>query len=227
MEQTQAAAPSQPRVDPRALTPPTAGAERTANLLVLLVVALALGLGWGLKVYVQNRTATFSDPAVTFVYPVTWVTDQDDDGNPMVRNPQSGPTLFNDRLIVIHGAAPKSGLPGSSPLADAASAWALRRATALSTFRNLATLDRDPTTDQPLTVAGQPAIRVDYAYVTEPGTSLGQPGVPIVVRGSDYVTLNGDQVTVLSGQATADHWLTFESQLKKIIAGATASQGGS
>ena len=227
MEQTQAAATSRPRIDPRALTPPTARAERTANLLVLLVVALALGLGWGLKVYVENRTATYSDPTMAFVYPVTWVTDQDDDGNPMLRDPQSGPTLFNDRLVVIHAAAPRSTLPGSSPLAETATAWALKRATALSTFRNLATLDRDPNTDQPLTVAGQPAIRVDYAYVAEPGTGLGQPGVPIVVRGSDYVTLNGDQLTVLSGQASADHWQAFEPQLKKIIAGAIASQGGS
>lgn len=224
MQQTQAATP---RIDPRALTPPTASAERTANLLVLIVVALALGLGWGLKVYVDSRTAIFSDPVLAFAYPATWVTDQDDDANPMVRNPHSGPTLFNSRLAVIHSAAPKSPLPDGSPLADAATAWALKRSTALSTFRNLATLDRDPATDQPLTLAGQPAIRVDYAYVADPGTALGQPGIPIVVRGSDYVTLIGDQLTVLSGQASADSWQAFEPQLRKIVAGATASQGGS
>ena len=227
MEQTQAAATDQPRIDPRALTPPTAGAERAANLLVLFVVALALGLGWGLKFYVENRMATYSDPAVTFSYPATWVTDKDEDDYPMVRDPKSGRTLFNDRLVVIHTAAPKSNLPTGSPLADAATSWALKRATALTTFRNLATLDRDPVTDKPLTVAGQPAIRVDYAYVAEPGTALGQPGLPIVVRGSDFVTLNGDQLTVLSGQASAEQWQAFEPQLQKIIAGVKASQGGS
>lgn len=227
MEQTQAAATSAPRIDPRALTPPTPAAERTANLLVLIVVALAVGLGWGLKIYVENRSATFSDPTVTFAYPATWVADKDDDDNPMVRDPEGGPTLFNNRLVVIHTAAPKSGLPGSSPLADAAAAWSLKRATALSTFRNLATLDRDPETDEPITVAGQPAIRVDYAYVADPGAALGQSGVPLVVRGSDYVLLNGDQLTVLAGQASSDHWLAFEPQLRKIIAGVKASQGGS
>jgi hypothetical protein len=226
MEQTQAAATGQLRIDPRALTPPTAAAERAANLLVLVVVALALGLGWGLKVFVENRTAIYNDPTLTFGYPATWVTDTDDDDNPMVRDAKSGSTLFNNRLVVVHTAAPKSGLPDGSPLADAATSWALKRANALSTFRNLATLDRDPVTDQPLTIAGQPAIRVDYAYVAEPGTALGQLGVPIVVRGSDFVTLNGDQLTVLSGQASADQWQAFEPQLHKIIAGVKASEGG-
>ncbi len=224
MEQTPAATP---RIDPRALTPPTASAERAANLLVLLIVALALGLGWGLKVYVEGRTTTYSDSFLAFAYPATWVADQDDDANPMLRDPNSGPTLFNNRLVVVHSAAPKGTVPDGSPLADAATAWALKRSIALSTFRNLATLDRDPITDQPLTVAGQPAIRVDYAYVAEPGTALGQPGLPIVVRGSDTVLLDGDQMTVLSGQASADSWQTFEPQLRKIIAGVTAPQGGS
>jgi hypothetical protein len=227
MEQTHTAAAGQPRIDHRALTPPTAGAERAANLLVLLVLALALGLGWGLKVYVESRSATFSDQTVTFPYPATWVLDRDDDDNPMVRDPNAGPALFTNRLVVIHSPAPKSTLPGSSPLADAATAWSLKRAIALSTFRNLATLDRDPTTDQPLTVAGQPAIRIDYAYVAEPGAALGQTGQPIVVRGSDYVVLNGDQLTVLSGQANAEQWQAFERQLHKIIAGVQPAQGGS
>ena len=225
MEPTQAAA-GQPGIDPRALTPPTAGAERAANLLVLLVVALALGLGWELKFFVENRTAIYSDPTLTFSYPVTWVMDKDDDDNPMVRDPKSGSAIFNNRLVVVHSAVSKNSLPAGSPLADAVTSWALKRANALSTFRNLATLDRDPVTDQPLTIAGQPAIRVDYAYVAEPGTALGQPGVPIVVRGSDFVTLNGDQLTVLSGQASADQWQAFEPQLRKIIAGVKASEGG-
>ena len=56
--------------------------------------------------------------------------------------------------------------------------------------------------------------------------ALGQPGVPIVVQGSDFVTLNGDQLTVLSGQASADQWQAFEPQLHKIIAGVKASEGG-
>ena len=132
MEQTQAAATGQPdQFDPRALTPPTAAAERAANLLVLVVVALALGLGWGLKVFVENRTAIYNDPTVTFSYPATWVTDTDDDDTPMVRDARSGSTLFNNRVVVVHTAAPKSGLPGGSPLADAATSWALKRATAV------------------------------------------------------------------------------------------------
>ena len=101
MEQTQAAAAGQPRIDPRALTPPTAAAERAANLLVLVVVALALGLGWGLKVFIENRTAIYNDPTVTFNYPATWVTDNDDDDNPMVRDAKSGSTLFNNRVAGV------------------------------------------------------------------------------------------------------------------------------
>lgn len=195
---------------------PTAGSQRLANLLVIVTVCLALLLGWALKTAVEGRTQTYSDDQVTFAYPATWVVDQDMDGNPTLRDPQSASRLFNNRLVVVHADVPSSGLPASSPLADAATAWTLKRSSALDNFRNLSTEDG-------YTVAGQPAIRVDYAYVTDPAAALGRPGVPIVVKGSDLLIITGDRLTVLSGQSREADWAAFESQFLEILENAALS----
>lgn len=211
---------ARPTIDKRAITPPTAQAQRLSVLLVLATVAVALLLGWALKAAVQGRTAAYSDDQVSFRYPATWVTAQDDLGNAMVRNPNSASQVFNDRVLVSHDTAPKSGLPGGSPLADAATAWTLNRSQILDTFRNLATQDG-------LTVAGQPAIRVDYAYVADPQAALGRPGAPVVVRGSDVLFLVGDQLIVISGQADATQWAGFQPRFSKIVDTVALAQGGS
>lgn len=207
---------SQPQIDSRTLTPPTAGAQRLANLLVIVTLAVALLLGWALKTAVEGRTQTYSDDQITFAYPATWVVDQDLDGNPMLRNPQSASRLFNDRVVVIQGDVPSSGLPAGSPLVDAATSWTLKRSSALDSFRNLSSEDG-------YTVAGQPAIRVNYAYVADPAAVLGRPGVPIVVKGSDLVIITGDRLTVLSGQSREADWAAFEPRFLKILEGVTLS----
>jgi len=222
MESTDAtlSATVQPTIDPRALTPPTAQAQRVANLWVIATVAVALLLGWGLMAVVTGRTASYQDAHVAFHYPATWVVDQDDLGNPMVRNPQSATKLFNDRVLVIQGEMPRGGLPGGSPLNQAATAWTLNRSKVLSTFRNLTSQDG-------LTVAGQPAIRVDYAYVADPASALGRPGIPVVVRGSDYLLAVGEKLLVISGQGDAQHWDAFQPQLQRIIDSVTTPEEGS
>ncbi|MCS6844291.1 MAG: hypothetical protein NZ528_08215 [Caldilineales bacterium] len=202
---------TQPTLDYRALTPPTPRAERLAVLWTLLTLALALFLGWALMLAVNSRTATFSDPQLSLQYPAGWAAGTDDEGNAVFRNLGSESLRFHERITVIHAEAPSSGLPAASPLAEAATAWTLSRSQALSSFRNLATVDG-------LTVADQPAIRVDYAYVADPTAALGRPGVPVVVRGSDYLFLVGNQMHVISGQATEADWSAFEKTLAKVVA---------
>jgi len=199
------------------LTPPTTRALRLSNLLVLATVAVALLLGLALRAAVESRTSQYADTLVRFKYPARWIVAQDEDGNPAVRNPNSASKLFNDRVVVTHTAVPSSGLPGGSPLAEAATAWTLSRSASLDTFRNLATTDG-------LTVAGQPAIRMDYVYVADPAANLGRPGVPIVVRGSDYVLITGDQLTVLTGQANSASWDEFEPSFTRIMNSASTAQ---
>lgn len=213
MEQSVAALQSPPPSTPdyRALTPPTPRAERLAVLWTLLTLAIALFLGWALMLAVTTRTATFSDDQISLQYPAQWTAGADDEGNAVLRNLTSASLRFEERVTVVHAEAPSSGLPAASPLAEAATAWTLSRSQLLPSFRNLATADG-------LTVAGQPAMRVDYAYVADPTAALGRPGVPVVVRGSDYLFLVGDQMHVISGQSAEANWSTFEKTLAKIVA---------
>ncbi len=215
MQQAEATTPGvvQPPADVRSLTPPTRRAERLAVLWVFLTVAVALLLGWALMTAVTGRTVVYSDGQISLRYPAAWVVGQDEDGNTLMRNSASASPAFSDRMIVIHMPAPSSGLPAASSLAEAVTAWTLSRSQALSSFRNLATVDG-------LTVAGQPAMRVDYVYIADPAAELGRPGVPVVVRGSDYVLLAGDQMTVLAGQAADAGWEAFAPLLARIVASA-------
>lgn len=215
------ASTNQPKIDSRALTPPTTRAQRISALLVILTLAAALLLGWALKAIVEDRTSSFDDGTIAFAYPAAWVVDQDLDGNAMVRDPGSTSKVFNSRAVVYHGQLPDTGLPGGSPLADAATAWTLKRSTALELFRNLATQEAG-------IVAGQPALRIDYVYVADPATELGRPGIPVVVRGSDFVLLTGDELTVIAGQSSMEDWAAFELRLAEVLGSAAlAEQGGS
>lgn len=227
MEQTSLTPPYADSAAPRLPLAPTTGSERIANLMVWMVVALALLSGWLLKTYWVERPITYNGRGMELPYPSTWVADQDEDGNPMLRDRVKGPVLFNNRVTLIQTAAPANTMPGGSPLLDAATAWSLKQSKALAMFRNLAMLENDLDTGEPLTVAGQPAIRIDYAYVADPAAELGQVGMPIVVRGSDYVTVSGNTLTVLSGQSSTEEWERFEAQFTQIARGAKAAAGGS
>lgn len=227
MEQTSLTPTYADSLESRLPLPPTPRAERIANLLVWVVVALALLAGWLLKTYWVERPITYNGRGMDIPYPSAWVADKDEDGNPMLRDTLTGPVLFNNRVTLIQSDAPASSLPGSSPLVDAATAWSLKQSKSLTLFRNLATLESDPNTGKPLTLAGQPAIRIDYAYVADPAAELGQVGAPVLVRGSDYVTIAGNTLTVLSGQASSEEWERFEAQFTHIARGAKAAAGGS
>lgn len=197
--------------DVRALTPPTPRAERLSVLLVLATVAVALLLGWALKAAVQGRTSLFSDGVVTLAYPAAWVASQDEEGQALLRNPRALSSLFAEQVRVTHRPRPTGGPPGASPLAEATTAWTLSLAQELNSFRNLAT-------EEGLTVDGQPAMQVTYAYVADPAAALGRPGIPVVVRGSDTILVVGDTMTVLTGQAAQENWAAFEPVLAKVIA---------
>lgn len=213
MEQLQAAPSGAelPAVDARRLTPPTPRAERLSVLLVMVTVAVALLLGWALKSAVQGRTALYSDGVVRLAYPAAWVVSQDEEGQALLRDARAASSLFDRQVRVTHRPRPASGLPGASPLTEAATAWTLSRAQELNSFRNLAT-------EEGLTVDGQPAIRVTYAYVADPAAALGRPGIPVVVHGSDTILVVGDTMTVLTGQAAQEDWAAFEPALAKILA---------
>lgn len=207
----------QPKIDRRALTPPTPAAERRANLLVIVTVLVALVAGWVLMTVITGRTGVYRSDQLTFHYPATWLVGEDDEGHLMLWDPNARSQVFSNRVVVINEPAPTGGLPGSSPLAEAATTWTLRRSRILDSFRNLAT-------EEGYTVAGLPAIRMDYAYVADPSATLGRPGIPVVVRGSDLIVLSDDRLIVLSGQARASDWEDFEPQFLKIVRSAAGPQ---
>jgi hypothetical protein len=86
-------------------------------------------------------------------------------------------------------------LPQGQRLMDAATTWTLGRMSALREFHDLGT--------EEATINGQPALRVNYAYVADPPVGMGAASLPIVVQASDTVVVQGNQFFVFSSVSDA------------------------
>jgi len=172
---------------------PRAGEETRAALLVVLVVAVALLLGWLLKMSVAGRTTTFNGlgGAVSLKYPASWVTGVADEGTPLtVYSPLSAGS-FRPTFTVYARTLQKG-----QKLVDVATAWTMGRGAALREFHDLGS--------EQVTLAGQPAIRVNYAYIADPPSGSGPATLPAVVQASDTVVVQGSQYIIFSAADDAN-----------------------
>jgi len=149
--------------------------ERRSALITIILVLLALLLGWWVKTAVQNATRTIELSGYTAAIPDGWLV-QEGAGDLIfiVRNPQALDELY--RL---------SQLPSAADLAVAAENRNLARARLDSTFRVLEA--------SPVVFAGQDAYKVSFARA-----DVDSPGLPNVIEGVDYYFALDDQVMVLS-----------------------------
>ncbi len=149
--------------------------ERRSALLTVLLVLVALLLGWWVKTAVQNATRTIELDGYTAAIPDGWLV-QEGAGDLIfiARNPQALDQLY--RL---------SHLPAATDLAVVAENRNLGRARLDDTFRTLEA--------SPVVFDGRDAYKVSFARA-----DVASPGLPNVVEGIDYYFALDDQVMVLS-----------------------------
>jgi hypothetical protein len=185
---------------------PQAGEEQRALLWVILTVAVGLLLGLALKTSVEGRSSSFNAPdgAFTLSYPSGWVMGKGDEGNPLAVSDSTSPTGFVSTLTVR-----TRSLPQGQTLNDAATSWTLSQGKALREFSGLGS--------QATTLAGQPAIRLDYAYIATPRAGVGLVAIPVVVKASDTLVVSGNSVLIFGAAADANHYDTYAPRFKAIL----------
>lgn len=157
--------------------------EHFSEWLVAAIVLVALLAGWLYKSSVENRSVTFEATGIRAQTPQGWLS-MTPQGNEVlhVSDPLSsgfGTTYLVQRIPVEAGSA----------VGQAASLLTLQRGQQLTAYR---VLDQ-----KPVTVYGQAAYELSYVFV-ESDPNLTHDKFPNIVRGLDYIYLEGDHVVVVT-----------------------------
>jgi hypothetical protein len=166
-----------------------------AQWSVIAVTVVALLAGWLVKNSVESRSVPFEASGITAQTPQGWLTTRAQ-GNEIlhVTNPFSNG--FGTTYILQNIPVASDGTVG-----QVVSLLNLYRGQALTAFR---VLDQ-----KPVTVFGRAAYEISYVFV-ESNPDLTHNEIPNVVRGLDYIFMNGDHAV------TATFWAdenSFDSDL--------------
>jgi hypothetical protein len=177
------------------------------DLVVVVMVVVALILGWAVKAWVQGQTISFTsdDGALSLRYPADWLEQIDKDALLTVSDIQGEGTFKPTFSVTTRQMNPDFPLTPN----DVVVTLSLRKADELTAYR---ILSRDTGT-----VDGIQASKVTYAYVTEPTGALEQ-GIPAVVQAVDWVVIHDGKAYVLTFAAAAENPAEEEGTFNAILA---------
>jgi hypothetical protein len=169
--------------------------NQLSDWAVIVVTVIALLAGLLFKNSVENRSVAFTDSGISAQTPRGWLVTSAQ-GNEIlhVTDPLSGgfgTTYVIQNIPIAAGAT----------VEQVVSLLILDRGQALTAFRVLE--------QKQVTVSGQAAFEIGYVYV-ESNPNLTHNDIPNIVRGLDYIFLNGDHAVV------ATYWAdekAFDSEL--------------
>jgi hypothetical protein len=178
-----------------------------AEAMVILVVAVALLLGWVLKSWVQGQTATFSsdEGVLTLQYPARWLQHTEKDTLLTVSDVRAEGWFKPRFSVTTKDMNPEYPLTATDVLVS----LSVQRAQKLTAYRILTTEEG--------TVDGLSASGLTYGYVSEPDQSL-QLGIPVVVEAVDWVVLREGKGYVFTFSAPAKDFPHLAGTLSSLMA---------
>lgn len=165
--------------------------DRFAEITVVVVTAVALIAGWFYKSGVENASLPFSAEGITAQAPKGWL-QSSPSGDMLLKTVDINSSGFG-ATYTIRKVAVGEGATGS----EVASLVSLGYAQDLLAFRIL--------DQREVTVYGRNAFEISYVFV-ESNPDLTHNEIPSVVRGTDYIFMNGDHAVVVSFQAEEDKY---------------------
>jgi len=180
--------------------------------VVVVVVAVALLIGWLLKTSVESRTVTFSNPDLTLSYPATWLREMgaaEEEVVLKVSDVRSGSLYRTHLTIQVTDAPPQVRQEGVDPMTSMVAAWTFQRGQELEGYRVLST--------EAVEVDGIGGTRIDYAYVSDPIASPYRKALPVVVEAVDYLLPYQDKVYVVTLAADGDRFEQESSSFEAIL----------
>ncbi len=151
--------------------------DRFVEITVIAVTVVALLAGWACKTSVETRSIAFEADGITAQTPAGWL-QAEPAGDEILRTNDFSNAGFGTTYILR-----KMPLAEGTTAAQIASLLTLERAQNLTAFRVLEQRD--------VTVYGRTAYEVTYVFV-ESNPDLTHADIPSVVRGVDYIFINGD-----------------------------------
>ncbi len=168
---------------------------RFADWAVIAVTVVALLAGWLTKNSVESRSVPFEGSGISAQTPQGWLMTSAQ-GNEILHVTDPLSSGFGSTYIIQN-----IPVAADSTVGQAVSLLTLERGQALTAYRILE--------QKQVTVFGQAAYEVGYVFV-ESNPNLTHNEIPNIVRGLDYIFLNGDHAIV------ATYWAdekAFESDL--------------
>lgn len=182
--------------------------DRWADWVVVLILAVALILGWVVMAQADGRRETFSDATqgLTVSYPRDWLLKSGEGVVFEAVDPASGgsKTTYQVHVSPIDATAPLT-----SSLAVVLNDASLARAQEGTAYR---LFDLTPGNQ----VHGQPTMEATYAYVVE-GTNPFIQRLPAVVQGLDVAVPHGDRAFVFSLLASQEAYERAKPAFLKFV----------
>jgi hypothetical protein len=161
--------------------------DRFAEITVVLVTVVALTVGWLYKSSIENASVPFEADGITADAPKGWLqvaTTNDEVLRTVDINSSGFGATYIVRQIAISSEATTSEIASRVVLEHAQSQIAFKM------------LNQQEVKDS----TGRNAYMIEYVYV-ESNPDVTHASIPSVVRGMDFVYLNGDRAIVVSFQA--------------------------
>ncbi|MBL8064175.1 MAG: hypothetical protein JNK32_14195 [Anaerolineales bacterium] len=160
--------------------------DRYAEITVVLLTLIALAVGWAYKSGIENASVPFSAEGISVEAPKGWL-QAEPAGTELLHTVDINSNGFGATYVIR-----KVAVTEGATTSEVASLMTLNYAQDLLAFRML--------DQREVTVYGRDAYEINYVFV-ESNPDLTHAQIPSVVRGTDYVFLNGDHAIVVSFQA--------------------------
>ncbi|NOT06242.1 MAG: hypothetical protein HOP27_16745 [Anaerolineales bacterium] len=160
--------------------------DRYAETTVLVITIIALMAGWFYKSSVENSSVPFNVEGITAQAPKGWL-QSEPSGDELLRTIDRSSSGFSTTYTLR-----KIPLAAGTSFAQVSSLLTLGYGQDLLAFR---VLDQ-----REVTVFDKTAYEISYVFV-ESNPDLTHKNIPSVVRGADYIFVNGSYAVVVSFQA--------------------------
>jgi len=161
--------------------------DRFAEITVVLVTIIALAAGWFYKSSVENASVPFEAEGITADAPKGWL-QAGANGEELLRTVDRNSSGFGATYTIRQIA-----VTSDATTSEVASLVTLDHAQSLLAFKML-------NQQEVIDINGRNAFMIDYVFV-ESNPDVTHAAIPSVVRGTDFVYLNGDRAVVVSFQA--------------------------
>jgi hypothetical protein len=157
--------------------------DRYAEITVIIITIIALIAGWFYKSSVENSSVPFNLEGITAKAPKGWVQSQPS-GDELLRTAERSSNGFSTTYHLR-----KIPLAADTSASQVSNLLTLRYGQDLLAFR---VLDQ-----REVTVFNKTAYEISYVFV-ESNPDLTHKNIPSVVRGVDYIFINGKYAVVVS-----------------------------